>query len=197
MKKYFVIAFILLVQNSWAQEFNTALSTAKSAYSSGKLEESHFALMQAMQELDMIIGREVLKILPEKMDNRTVNKAEDQVTSNIGFIGATIHRTYGDVADLTEVDIISNSPMIASLNAFLNMPMMGGLMKDANNKNIKVQGYKARLTGEDRGDGTKNFEIMVPLGSALLTFRANNTTEAQATAMANSLPMQQIAKLIQ
>lgn len=198
MKKIIILFISLgLIQYSIAQEFNTAISTAKGAYKSGKLEETHFALMQAMQELDMIIGREVLKLLPEKMENRASRPAEDQVTSNIGFIGATIHRTYGEVANMVEVDIISNSPLIASLNSFLNMPIIGGMMKDANNKNIKVQGYKARLTGEDRGDGSKNYEIQVPLGSALLTFRANNTTEAQATAMANSLPMQQIAKLIQ
>lgn len=197
MKKLFIIISILFLQQGWSQEFNTALSTAKTAYSAGKLEETHFALMQAMQELDMIIGREVLKLLPEKMDTRVAQTASDQVASNIGFVGATIHRSYGDPGNLTEVDIISNSPLIASLNAFLNMPMMGGMMKDANNKTIKVQGYKARLTAEERSEGGKNYEIQVPLGSALLTFRANNATEAQATAMANSLPMQQIAKLIQ
>jgi hypothetical protein len=185
------------MQYGMTQEFNTAMSTAKSSYNSGKLEETHFALMQAMQELDMIIGKEVLKLLPEKMDSRPALPAEDQVTSNIGFIGATIHRTYGELENTAEVDIISNSPMIASLNSFLNMPIIGGMMKDANNKNIKVQGYKARLSGEDRGDGSKSYEIQVPLGSALLTLRANNATEAQITAMANSLPMQQIAKLIQ
>jgi hypothetical protein len=197
MKKCLIVISVLLVQQGWAQEFNAALSTAKTAYSGGKLEETHFALMQAMQELDMIIGREVLKILPVKMENRSAKTTADQVVSNVGFIGATIHRSYGDAPELTEVDIISNSPLIASLNAFLNMPMMGGMMKDANNKTIKVQGYKARLTAEDRSEGGKNYEIQVPLGSALLTFRANNTTEAQATAMVNSLPLQQIAKLIQ
>jgi hypothetical protein len=197
MKKCLIVISVLLVQQGWAQEFNAALSTAKTAYSGGKLEETHFALMQAMQELDMIIGREVLKILPVKMENRSAKTTADQVVSNVGFIGATIHRSYGDAPELTEVDIISNSPLIASLNAFLNMPMMGGMMKDANNKTIKVQGYKARLTAEDRSEGGKNYEIQVPLGSALLTFRANNTTESQATAMVNSLPLQQIAKLIQ
>lgn len=35
--------------------------------------------------------------------------------------------------------------MISTLNAFLNTPLLGGLMKDENTKIIKVRGYKGRL----------------------------------------------------
>ncbi len=199
MKIYTMLSVILLFVSSglMAQGFDKALGTAQTAYTGGKLEETHYALLQAMQELDITIGKEVLKILPPKMEDRTVKTKDDNVSSNVGFIGATIHRTYGDTSRKAELSIISNSPMIAMLNTLLNTPILGGMMADANNKNIKVQGYKGRLTASDLSDGKKKYEMQIPLGSALVTFSVDDCTETQVMAMANTLPMQQIAKLIQ
>jgi hypothetical protein len=198
--KHVIIAIIFIFSGAtglMAQGFDKALGTAQAAYNGGKLQEAHYALLQAMQEIDITIGKEVLKLLPPKMEDRQVKTAEDNVSSNAGFIGATIHRSYGDTSRQAELNIISNSPMIAMLNTMLNTPMLGGMMSDANNKNVKVQGYKGRLTASDLSDGKKKYEIQIPLGSALLTFSVGDCTEAQMLAMANTLPMQQIAKLIQ
>lgn len=199
MKKFSIFSAILLFVSSglMAQGFDKAIGTAQAAYTGGKLEETHYALLQAMQELDITIGKEVLKILPPKMEDRTVKTKDDNVSSNVGFIGATIHRTYGDTSRKAELSIISNSPMIAMLNTLLNTPMLGGMMSDGNNKNVKVQGYKGRLTASDLSDGKKKYEMQIPLGSALVTFSVDDCTETQVMAMANTLPMQQIAKLIQ
>ncbi|MCU0388638.1 MAG: hypothetical protein MUE71_08540 [Chitinophagaceae bacterium] len=199
MKKIFLIlSFVAGVTGKgFSQGFDKAISTAQSSYEAGKLEEAHFALQQAMQEVDIIIGKEVLKLLPTKMEDRNVDSKRDNVSSNIGFIGATIHRTYGDSTKKAELDIISNSPMIAALNSILNMPLIGGMMSDPNNKTVKVQGYKARLSASDLSDNKKRYELQLPLGSALITFTANDVTESQMLSMANSLPMKDIAKLIQ
>jgi len=39
--------------------------------------------------------------------------------------------------------------------------------------------------------------LQIPLGSALITFKVNDCTDAQIQNMANNIPLQQIAKLIQ
>jgi hypothetical protein len=91
-----------------------------------------------MQEIDMIIGKEVLKQLPGKMDAFTANSKDDNVTSNVGFIGTTIHRSYGPANDV-DLSINGNSPLITTINAFLNTPLLGGMMSNGNNKVIKVQ----------------------------------------------------------
>ena len=199
MKKFsiLVIPCLLLAPCLMAQGFDKAIATAQTAYNSGKLEDTHFALQQAMQELDMIIGKEVLKLLPQKMEDRNAKVSEDNVSSNIGFVGATIHRGYGDTSRKAELNIISNSPMVAMLNSVLSIPMMGGLMSDPNNKNVKVQGYKGRLSASDMSEGKKKYELQIPLGSALVTFSVADCTEAQVLAMAETLPMREIAKLIQ
>ena len=72
MKKIFIITtLVTLVTLVKAQEFNTQLATAKSAYTSGKLDDSRFAMQQMLQEIDMMVGKEVLKLLPAKLEDKT------------------------------------------------------------------------------------------------------------------------------
>lgn len=199
MKKVVLIVCIVSLTGSLlAQDFAKDMATAKSSYNAGKLEETHFALLQAMQEVDIIIGKEVLKLLPPKMDTMSVNTKDDNVTANAGLIGCTIHRSYGTMNKRADLSIISNSPLVQMLNTFLNTPMMGGMMSDGNSKIVKVQGYKARLEKRPGSADDKNdYEIQVPLGSSLITFTVDDCTDTQILAMANTIPLQQVAKLIQ
>jgi len=149
-----------------------------------------------MQEIDLIIGKEVLKALPAKMDAYTVKTKDDNVTSNVGFIGTTIHRTYGPQSNV-DISIIGNSPLVSTINAFLNTPLLGGMMSNGNNKIVKVQGYKGQLTKQDNGNGQTNYSLQIPIGNSLITFEGKNTTDSQVLAWANTLPLQQVAKLVQ
>lgn len=197
MKKFIIIIAAAFIGSAVsAQEFNNNISAAKTAYKAGNLEETHFALQKAMQELDMIIGKEVLKLLPAKMDSLAANNAEDNVSANVGFAGATILRTYGKYEKKAELSVISNSPLVAMLNGLFNNPMLAKF-SDGNSKTIKLQGYKARMEKRENGDGKIGWELQVPLGSALISFRIDNATEAEAMAMANTIPLAQVAKLIQ
>lgn len=199
MKKLIILSAISLISSGvMAQQFTSNITTAKAAYKAGKLEETHFALQQALQELDLVIGREVLKLLPAKIDTLAVNSTEDNVSANVGFVGATVHRSYGKSEKKADLSIISNSPLVSMLNGLFNNPMLANLGGDGNTKNIKLQGYKARLEKrEGSTEGKTSYELQVPLGSALITFRVDDATEAEVLAMANTIPLQQIAKLIQ
>jgi hypothetical protein len=198
MKKI-IFSFLLTVSGSCiAQDFSKDMATAKSAYNSGKLEESHFALLQAMQELDLIVGKEVLKLLPQKMDTLMYNVKDDNVSGTIGYVGTSMHRSYGKGDRKADLTIISNSPMIGMINAVLNNPMMGGLSNDGKSKTVKVQGYKGRLERKDtEKPDVYDYELQIPLGNALITFLVEQSTDKQALALAETIPLQQIAKLIQ
>lgn len=199
MKRIIIILFtVFLAMNISAQDFTKDMTTAKKAYSAGKLEESHFALQQAMQEIDLIVGKEVLKLLPPKMDSLTINTKDDNVSANAGFIGTTIHRSYGKFTKKADLSIISNSPMVSMLNTFLNSPLLGGMAGDANTKTVKVHGYKARLEKKPGStEGKNDYELQVPFGSALITFAVDDCTDTEIMAMAETIPLPQIAKLIQ
>ena len=196
MKQILFFIFIVIATSGYSQNFSTDISTAKTAYASGKLEDAHFALQQAMQEIDIIIGKKVIAMLPQKMDSYTANAKDDNVTANVGFIGTTIHRDYGQNMDV-DLSIIGNSPLVGTLSTMLNAPLIGGLMRDANNKIIKVQGYKGQLQKTETSNGKADYTLQIPLGSSLIIFTGKNTTDSQITALANTIPLADIAKLIQ
>lgn len=197
MKKILIIAttiFTGIVTN--AQDFKTDIATAKTEYTKGNLGDAHYALEQALQEVDIAIGKEILKALPQKMGDMAYNAKDDNVYANVGFVGSTIHRSYGTTRK-ADLEIIGNSPLIGTINAFLNTPLLGGMMSDGTTKMVKVQGYKAQLQKEANSDGTNNYTINLPLGSSLITFKVDNTTDTEILNFANTLPLEQIAKLLE
>lgn len=198
MKKYSIFISILFFTLSVnAQDFSKDIADAKSSYAAGKLADAHFSLEQAIQEIDMIVGKEVLKLLPAKMNDQAAVEKDDQVTANVGFVGATVHRSYGDTTG-SQVEIISNSPLIASLNSFLNMPLVGGMMRNSTTKVVKIQGYKSRLEKlGDNDNGKPNYQLQIPFKSALITITANGMDENAVMSFANSVPLDKIAALIQ
>lgn len=198
MKKLFILSLVLVaVTYADAQDFKKEVATAKTSYGSGKLEDAHFALQQMLQELDITIGKEVLKLLPTNMDTLKVNSKSDNVTGNVSFVGATIHRDYGLGSKKADIEIVNNSPMLTALNAFLTSPLLAGIGSDGKSKVLKIQGYKSRLTKEEGSDNTTSYRLEIPFANALITFHVNNTNENEIVNMANTIPLDKIAKLIQ
>ena len=197
MKNIFSILFIVCSVTLSAQDFNKNLATAKTSYAGGNLEDARFAMQQMINDLDMAIGKEIIKILPQKMDAMAANIKSDNVTANTGLAGVLIHRDYGTGDKICNIDIMGNSPMVASINAFLSLPFMGN-SSDGTQKVIKIEGYKGMLQKSvDTETNKTDYTLQVPVGSTLLTFVAPNSTEADVIRMANTIPMQQIAKLVQ
>ena len=180
-----------------AQDFSKNIATARTAYSSGNLEEARFAMQQMLNDLDMAIGREVLKMLPAKMGSVASNSANDNVTANTGLTGVVIHRDYGAGEKVFNLDLMSNSPLVASINAILSIPFMGN-SGDGTQKVIKIDGYKGMLQKTvDEETKKTDYTLQVPIGSTLLTFTAPDTSEEEVIRMANTIPLSQITKLVQ
>ena len=182
-----------------AQEFDKSLASAKAAYSSGNLEDARFNLENALREVDIAIGKEVLKVLPTTVGTLAYNAKDDNVTGmSSSFAGLYVHRTYGTAEDKNaNIDIVSDSPMLAGINAILSMPIaMGG---DGSQKVIKVQGYKTLLTKQSDENGkVSGYDVQTPFGNSMLTLHyTGNITEAEITKLANSLPLEKIISIAQ
>ena len=199
MKKLFILSAVLIAAAIGnAQDFKKDVAAAKASYSAGKLEDTHFALQQMLLQMDITIGKEVIKLLPSKMDTLSANIKEDNVTGNISFVGATIHRSYGSGTKKAQIEIVNNSPMLGTLNAFLTSPLLANLGNDGKSKVLKIQGFKSRLTKEDNSEASApSYKLEIPLSNALITMNVNNTSENEILAFANSLPLEKVAKLIQ
>lgn len=195
----FFLSFLLLTNAARAQDFVQHLGTARSAYSAGKLEEARFAMQQMMQELDLLTGKEIMALLPQKLDSLQANTKNDNVSGSSGFAGVVIHRDYGKGAPASgsygaEVEVITNSPLIGTLNTLLSMPFMGN---NPDQKIIKISGYKALVQKMDGPDGRTDYEVQLPLNAALITVKAPGYSQDKLVALAGTVPVEEIAKRIQ
>ena len=198
MKKIiFVLITLCAAGLATAQEFDKNLATAKSTYSSGKLQDSRFAMEQMLRDLDIQIGKEIIKMLPNQMGSLAAAVKEDNV-NGAGGVGLFVHRTYGAEPKRADLEIINNSPLMNGINAILSMPVLGGMMRDENQKQIKVQGYKALLIKNlDSETGKTNYEVQIPMNNTLVTLKVNDTNEAEITTWSNTIPLGKIQQLAQ
>ena len=193
---FFSICALMSVA-TFAQDFTKNISTARASYSAGNLEEARFAMQQMLNDLDMAIGREVLKMLPAKMGSFASNSASDNVSANTGLAGVVIHRDYGTGEKMYNLDLMGNSPLVASINAILSIPFMGN-SGDGTQKVIKIDGYKGMLQKTvDEETKKTDYTLQVPIGSTLLTFTAPDSSEDEVIKMANTIPLSQITKMVQ
>lgn len=193
------LAAMSLMTSIWAQDFDKNIATAKSSYSSGDLENARFAMEQLMRDLDIAIGKEILKLLPVKAGALNVNQKDDNVTGGGGTMtGLFVHRSFGAIPKSASIEIINNSPLINSVQSILTMPLIGGMMRDENQKVIKVQGYKSLLQKNVDSETNKtDYELQIPFNNTLLTVKMDDTTEAEITGIANAIPIPKIAQIAQ
>ncbi|HEX8061187.1 MAG TPA: hypothetical protein VF473_09645 [Cyclobacteriaceae bacterium] len=198
MKNFICILLVLGGFAASAQDFDKNLTTAKSSYGSGDLENARFAMEQMLRDLDMAIGKEILKMLPAQIGTMKSNDKDDNLTGGSGYVGLFVHRTYGTTPKSGQIEILNNSPMITSLNAMLTTPVLGGMMRDENQKQIKVQGYKSLLTKSVDSETAKtNYELQIPMNNTLVTLKLNDSNENEITAAANNIPLAKIAQIAQ
>ncbi|WP_240676257.1 hypothetical protein [Botryobacter ruber] len=199
MKKILVstVSLCLLAFASNGQAFTSNLDEARKSYTSGNLSDSRAAMAQMLHDIDIEIGRELLKLLPPKMEALAANTKDDNVTSGASSfgMGLLVHRTYGtDTLNSASIDIINNSPLINSLQALLSLPFVAN--SDPNQKVVKVQGHKAILNKmEGAAAGKTDYELQIPLQNTLISFKLNDAKEESVLKLASTIPLDKIAQM--
>ncbi len=182
-----------------AQDFDKNVASAKASYASGDLKNTRFALEQALHELDVVIGKEILKQLPTKLGALSYNDKEDNVTGSSAGMGGGlfVHRGYGTELNTAKIDIINNSPLITSINAILAIPFIGN-SGDGTQKVVKVQGYKSVLNrNENPETGRTGYTLQIPMNNTLFTLEMTDTNENEIQGLANAIPLGKIAQMAQ
>jgi len=181
-----------------AQDFDKNIATARTTYSAGNLQDSRFAMEQVLRDLDMAIGKEILKLLPTKAGALSMVEKEDNVSGTGSYVGLYVNRHYGADPKRASIEIMNNSPIINSLTAILSMPVLGGMRRDENQKIIKIQGYKSILNKQVNTDtGKTNYELQIPMNNTLLTVKMDDISEGDITTVANGIPLAKIVAIAQ
>lgn len=199
MKNIIVVMALMLGSAAVAQDFEKNMASAKTAYDAGDLENARFAMEQMLRDLDIAIGKEIMAMLPTQLGDLSYDDKDDNVTGSGGGVGTGlfVHRSYGKEAKTGKIDVINNSPMITSINAFLALPLMGK-SADGTQKVVKIQGYKSVLNKNvDEVTGKTGYTLQVPMSNTLFTMEMNDIGEDEIQQLANSIPLGKIAQIAQ
>lgn len=176
-------------------DVNQNLADAEAAYRKSGYGEARYAVQQAMLGVELEIGNQILKSLPEAVAGLNKTAEADQVTSTgWGWAGLTIHREYSDANDKHfSVTISNNSAWMTGVNAYL---ASGGYAQQTNGqqnwKQTKLKGYRAVIEYSD-GSG---YKLSVPIGqSSILVFEGVNfATEPEMMKAAETFNLDGIKK---
>ncbi|QHT68723.1 hypothetical protein GXP67_19775 [Rhodocytophaga rosea] len=176
-------------------DVNQNLTDAETSYKSGKYGEARYAVQQAMLGVEMEIGQDILKSLPETVSGLKKDESADQVTSTgWGWAGLTIQRLYknDDDKELTVI-VANNSAWMSSVNLYLT----NGAYSQTNGgeqkwKQVKVKGHRAVM----EFDESSGYKLSVPIGqSSLIVYEGINfATEQEMLAAAGAIDIDGIKK---
>lgn len=171
------------------------LADGETSFKSGKYGEARYAVQQAMLGVEMEIGQDILKTLPESISGLKKITEEDQVTSNgWGWAGLTIQRRYpGNEDKELTLTVANNSVWMTAANAYLaNGSYSQTAGGEQNWKQTKVKGHKAII----EFDESTGYKLSVPLGqSSILVYEGVNfATEQEMMTAANTVDIDGIKK---
>lgn len=170
------------------------LSSAEASFKTGNYGEARYAVQQAMLGVEMEIGQQLLKSLPEVVAALKWDAAADQVTSTgWGWVGLTIYREYEQGDKQLTVTIANNAGWMQAVNLYLNnagyAQSTGG---EQNWKQVKVKGYRAVIEYNDNS----GYKLSIPMGqtSLLVLEGVNFANEQDLMTAVNTFDMDSIKK---
>lgn len=172
------------------------LADAETAFKSNSYGDARYAVQQAMLGVEMEIGNNVLKSLPQTVSGLPYEKESDKVTSTgWGWAGLTIQREYQKDDKQLRTMIANNSAWMSALNMYL---ANGGYSQttggEQNWKQTKVKGHKAIIEYNE----SSGYKLSVPLGqTSLIVWEAVNfASEQEVMTAANAFDIDSLIKTL-
>lgn len=153
------------------------ITEAEGAFKAGNYSDARFALKQAMLGVEMEIGNQVLKSLPESVVGLAKIQESDQVTSmGYGWVGLTVQREYEKSDKHLRVTIANNAAWMSAVNMYLSNANYASTSGEQNWKQTKVKGYRGVIEYSD----ASGYKLSVPIGqSSLIVWEGINFASEQ------------------
>jgi hypothetical protein len=175
-------------------DVNKNIAEAQTSFDGQKYAEAKASVRQALWGVELEIGQNILKSLPESVEGMKYADEQDRVTSSgIGFVGLVIERVYRDKDDMELRTSIGNDSALLGMSG---MYMAGGMYiqntDDPDQKSIRFQGHNATI----RYDDYDGYTLGVPFGqsSVLVLNGINFDSENDFMAAANNFDVDKIKK---
>ncbi|HPE34451.1 MAG TPA: hypothetical protein PLI65_06615 [Bacteroidales bacterium] len=177
-----------------APDIEVNIKDAIAAYDGKNYSDARFAIRQAIQGIELEIGENILKELPETLNELPMVAEEDLVTSTgIGFVGLLIERYYRKSDQELKVMIGNDSGLMAAANMYLMATgSYGTTSSDPGHKTVKVGDYR----GVIEFDEYTGYKLTIPLGqtSVLAIEGINFDNETEILSAAEKIDIEKIKK---
>jgi hypothetical protein len=151
------------LKNTPPPDVNQQIGDAEQAHKSGNYSDARYSIQQALMGVELQLGREILRSLPDEIAKLPKDTMQDKVMSTRwGWNNMTIQRIYNDKKDkqLT-ITIGNNSVYSAFANAYFNnMYVQQTNMENQKSKQVRVKGNKAIIEYDD----SKGYTLIMPMG---------------------------------
>ncbi len=200
MKKlvFFFLAAVCSLQLAAQGQADAYIKEAQAFLAKKDYKQAVLSLQDAINEINQAIASQTGELLPDEINGL---KAEGEAETNsaaMGMMGGGLqitkrYRHPSNPNNDAEVQILANSPMVATLNMYLSNPSVMG----AGYKSVRVGTTRAiaKTDIQDNGNGGKvrATEIQIPLGQSLVFVRTNGfASEQDELAFATKLDMDKI-----
>ena len=183
--------------NTAPPDINAAMSDAEKSFSDKNYSDARYAVQQALVGIEIQLGRQLLKSLPDNVNGLAKDTTQDKVVSTQwGWSNMTIQRVYTDGKDKQSTVSIGNNMLYAGLvNVYFgNAYGIESNGKDQNVKQVKVQGNKAIISYDE----SKGYSLIVPIGqSSMIVWECINfANEEEVMKTANAFNVEDIKKFL-
>jgi hypothetical protein len=183
------------LKNTTPPDVNAAMDDATKSFTANNYSDARYAVQQALMGIEIQLGRELLKSLPDNVDGLPKDTTQDKVVSTQwGWNNMTIQRVYSDKKDKQCTITIGNNILYSGLvNAYFgNAYAVESNGKDQNVKQVKVQGNKAIISYDE----SKGYSLIVPIGqSSMVVWECINfANEDEVMTAANAISIDNIKK---
>jgi hypothetical protein len=199
MKKlaFFLLFSCMYLQLSAQNQIDTYIKEAQGYLVKKDYKQAQLSLQDALNEINNLLAKQVGDLFPAEINGLKADGDAETSAAAMGMMGGgmQISKKYRNDATKqdAEIQIMANSPLLASLNMFLTNPSMMG----KEYKSARVGSNRAILKSEmedgDNGKKIRSTEIQLPLGQTLILIHTNGfATEQDELAFANKLDLEKI-----
>ncbi len=153
------------LKNTPPPDVNEQISDAEKSHQAAQYSDARYSLQQALIGIELQLGRQMLKSLPDPVAGLAKDTIQDKVVSaQWGWSNLTIQRVYTDKKEKQLTVTIGNNGLYSGFVTmyFNNAYGMQANADNQNMKQVKVKGNKAIIQYDD----SKGYTLIVPIGQA-------------------------------
>lgn len=184
--------------NTTPPDVNQQIADAEKSHAAGNYSDARYSIQQALMSVELQIGREVLKSLPQTVSGLEKDTTQNKVMSTQwGWNNLTIQSVYKKGDQQLTITIGNNSVYSGFVDMYFNNSMYMQTNSDGDKQNVKqtkVKGYKAVITYDDN----KGYTLLAPLGqTSLIVWECINfATEQDVMNAASAFDIDGIKKML-